>query len=108
MLQAEDQKYDGQCRICLETEGELIIPCLCKTNPVHRNCLDKWRAEVRNGNHFDRCEICHFSYEMELVPTTKNSSRIPFWKTQSAWYKLTMVWILMKALMILVGGISFF
>jgi len=31
-----------QCRFCLEEDGEMIAPCLCKgsTKWVHRECLD--------------------------------------------------------------------
>lgn len=91
------------CRICLESEGELIIPCDCKTNPIHRTCLDRWRAERKDGKNFDRCEICHFTYEMEPVSVSP-----PSWlKRQSTWYGLIIGWVLLKALFILVGGISF-
>jgi hypothetical protein len=100
---SERDRDAPHCRICLESEGELIIPCDCKTNPIHRTCLDQWRAEVKDGKNFHRCEICHFTYEMEPISVSPPS----WFKRQSTWYGLIIGWVILKALIILVGGISF-
>src|SRR5579872_6548061 len=54
------------CRICLESNQDLILPCNCKTSRVHRPCLDRWRAEI--AANFSRCEVCHTDYEFERIP----------------------------------------
>ena len=105
LTHSDDQLNNGDerhCRICLESEGELIIPCDCKTNPLHRTCLDRWRAEVKEGKNFERCEICHFTYEMESVSIPPSVL-----KSYYTGYCLTIAWVLFKSLVILVGGISF-
>ena len=53
------------CRICLEEEGEMIQPCLCKgtTADVHPECLHRWL--MVSGKR--ECEICNAPYEMEDV-----------------------------------------
>ena len=50
------------CRFCLEdTWGETLYPCRCKA-PVHRSCLDSWRAAGMNPANMTRCEVCHYHY----------------------------------------------
>ena len=50
------------CRFCLEdTWGETLYPCRCKA-PVHRRCLDSWRAAGMNPANMTRCEVCHYHY----------------------------------------------
>ena len=98
---AEDSK---RCRICLESDAgndKLIIPCNCKTNPVHRTCLDQWRAERRNGDVFTKCEICNFVYLFERVSPPPMSQR---YYTS---YVLKMTWEVFKCLVVLFGGILF-
>ena len=53
------------CRICLEEEGEMIQPCLCKgtSADVHAECLHRWL--MVSGKR--ECEICNAPYEMEDV-----------------------------------------
>lgn len=46
-----------QCRYCLESSGDFIFPCSCKT-PVHAKCLNKW---IDTSNR-DSCEICTDSW----------------------------------------------
>lgn len=46
-----------ECRYCLESGGELITPCECKT-PVHHICLVKWIETSHRVN----CEICNHTW----------------------------------------------
>jgi hypothetical protein len=96
----EELKDDGLfCRFCFESRGELILPCKCFSARTHRACLDRWRAE--RPDVFARCEICHFEYEMEMVAPPA------FWKSYQARYLLQIVWIIVKAVLLILGGISF-
>ena len=53
------------CRICLEEEGEMIQPCLCKgtTADVHPECLHRWLMVSREK----RMRDMQAPYEMEDV-----------------------------------------
>lgn len=64
------------CRICLEEEGTLIYPCLCKgsTGGMHRECLEKWVAE--SGSEI--CEICHEPYAKH----EQCGCNIPLWASK--------------------------
>lgn len=60
-----------QCRICFDSDGELISPCNCSgtLKYIHTECLQKWRKtlpiNVFNNNRDIQCEICHKYYEFE-------------------------------------------
>lgn len=58
------------CRICLEHDGELILPCVCVDGYVHRSCLDTWRDTKL---HPEICEICNHRYNILKI---NNLSRI--------------------------------
>jgi len=70
-----------ECRICLEKGGSsmfsLIAPCLCKGTSafVHRECLDKWRAQ--SARAFSFCRECGFEYRL-----THNISEATFTKSR--------------------------
>lgn len=51
------------CRICLEEEGEMIQPCMCKgtAKDVHPECLHKWLTISGKTE----CEICKHPYEVD-------------------------------------------
>ena len=55
------------CRICFESDGELIVPCLCSGSSlhIHRQCLDDWRAINMGKKAFRQCSTCHFPYQYE-------------------------------------------
>eukprot|EP01117_Protostelium_nocturnum_P016030 TRINITY_DN6274_c0_g1_i1.p1 TRINITY_DN6274_c0_g1~~TRINITY_DN6274_c0_g1_i1.p1 ORF type:complete len:282 (+),score=63.81 TRINITY_DN6274_c0_g1_i1:116-961(+) len=61
------------CRICHESEGELIVPCRCNGTSkfVHPNCLREWRDRFRRRNRGTnsllRCEICGFRFKTLTV-----------------------------------------
>lgn len=65
-----------ECRICYDTieTTELICPCNCKESRVHRNCLNTWRVTSENDRNCDRCEICHFEYEIESASDTTTTN----------------------------------
>ena len=50
-----------QCRICLDEDGELFSPCLCRGSVkyVHRECLNTWLAAAQDPL---RCTICRAPY----------------------------------------------
>ena len=52
------------CRICLDTEGHLIRPCMCKGSmgKVHEMCLNQWRATSINPQSKYRCDQCKHPY----------------------------------------------
>ena len=58
------------CRICFETGGDLIVPCLCSGSSlyIHRPCLDDWRAVNMGKKPFSECGTCHFPYQYEPPP----------------------------------------
>ena len=49
------------CRICLEEEGDMISPCLCKGTQkwVHRECLDHWMTVKPD---LWMCDVCKSEY----------------------------------------------
>lgn len=51
------------CRICLEEEGMMIQPCMCKgtAKDVHPECLHKWLTISGKTD----CEICKHTYEVD-------------------------------------------
>ncbi len=52
----------SSCRICLEEEGFMIQPCMCKgtAKDVHPECLMKWLSISGKKE----CEICKHPYEI--------------------------------------------
>ena len=57
--------YVKECRICLETSGELISLCGCNGSLkyVHKNCIEQWIAY--NGN-INICELCNKEYNIQI------------------------------------------
>lgn len=60
------------CRICLESDteligDELISPCMCKGTQqfVHRSCLDHWRS-VKEGFAFSHCTTCKAQFHLHV------------------------------------------
>lgn len=74
-----DSDGTKQCRICFDDENasELISPCLCSGGSafVHRQCLNRWRAENINGRGFKICNVCQFEYVIEPVPVDPDAER---------------------------------
>jgi uncharacterized membrane protein YcjF (UPF0283 family) len=56
------------CRICLEEDHpeHLLAPCRCTGTSkwVHRNCLNKWRAE--SSRSFYECTTCKMKYIIDI------------------------------------------
>lgn len=57
-------RRDGVCRLCFESDGDIIAPCSCKGSSkwIHRNCLDTWRASGQNPRAMTHCCECGFQY----------------------------------------------
>jgi hypothetical protein len=87
-----------ECQFCLESEGKLIKPCLCRL--AHRKCLDDWRIHHKNDATFASCEICRFRYDM--VPYTDTP-----WQTRRSKLLLWMciVWDAIEILAMIEGGL---
>lgn len=74
------------CRICLETDNNLINPCSCKGSAefVHISCLEKWRGLDKELRKYTYCEVCNSKYNtnlvlyVERVPDYNNSTLIKF------------------------------
>ena len=56
------------CRICYETKGELISPCMCSGSMkhIHRNCLNEWRSQTTKNEYFSKCETCNQYYVLDF------------------------------------------
>ena len=58
-----------ECRICLESDGELLKVCSCSGSIeyVHLKCIKNWveRFPVNHENHI-KCEICKQNYLLDL------------------------------------------
>lgn len=58
-----------QCRICFETDGTMISPCLCKgtSKYVHTECLERWRTFAKTPK---QCTVCKSAYDLSMVSST--------------------------------------
>ena len=65
-----------QCRICLESGGTLISPCLCNgtSKYVHYECLEKWRYTTDNEEAKIKCMECNAKY----IVVNKHKKEIMF------------------------------
>lgn len=55
------------CRICLDSQGQLVSPCLCRgsQSSVHLGCLEEWHV---NQSRWDpRCMSCKQHYSGEAA-----------------------------------------
>ncbi len=54
------------CRICYESEGELLKACDCSGTQglIHRKCLKRWINDYAIDK--ERCEICKKQWEIDL------------------------------------------
>jgi putative AlgH/UPF0301 family transcriptional regulator len=74
----------AQCRICLESGGELLTPCDCKGTArfVHAACVAEWQAsqqERRGSAHRStRCDICGAKYRG--LPRPPPRPRLVVWR----------------------------
>jgi hypothetical protein len=61
------------CRICLESDYNLISPCLCKGSVefIHSTCLEKWRGLDSDLKKYAYCDICNSKYDTNLVLSTE-------------------------------------
>lgn len=71
------------CRVCYGSENKcemLIEPCHCKGTmaKVHRQCLEKWF----NSNGSQTCELCLFTFDVELKRRYRLFESIAIWVRQ--------------------------
>lgn len=55
-----------ECRICFDTDGAMIAPCLCNgtSKYVHIVCLERWRI-MKNNDNFIKCPTCKYVYRTD-------------------------------------------
>ena len=66
----EEKQEEPECRICLESSGNLIVVCNCKGSCkyVHKECIETWIKNFdQNDIRFNQCEICKSNYNLELL-----------------------------------------
>ena len=82
------KQSDGRsCKICLETDGEMISPCKCTGSIrfIHKRCLKVWLEVSLGGLHSYSCEICHEEVQIDCTfHTVRNQSlcnlgNFPLW-----------------------------
>ena len=60
----------NECRICLESSGNLIVTCNCKGSCefVHQECIETWiNSFPKDHRKHNVCEICKSSYNLEII-----------------------------------------
>ena len=66
----ESVNSDAECRICLESHGNLIVICDCKGSCkyVHKECIETWINSFDYDDiRYNKCEICKSNYNLELL-----------------------------------------
>jgi len=60
---------EKMCRICLETDGDLINVCNCKGSIgfVHKECIETWINTTEIVEHQKMCQICKSEYNFDLI-----------------------------------------
>tara|TARA_Y100001970_G_scaffold286796_1_gene409844 strand:- start:2130 stop:2480 length:351 start_codon:yes stop_codon:yes gene_type:complete len=83
-----------ECRICLETSGELLSICGCNGSLkyVHKHCIEQWIRHNRNN----KCELCNQEYNIQLN-ALEESTRC----SQSMLFILYLLYIIMFAIIII-------
>lgn len=69
-LREEKKEEEPECRICLESSGNLLVICDCKGSCkyVHKECIETWIKNFdQNDDRFNQCEICKSNYNLELL-----------------------------------------
>ena len=65
-----DEIDEKECRICLESGGNLIVMCNCKGSCkfVHKECIETWiNSFPKEHIKHNVCEICNSNYNLELI-----------------------------------------
>lgn len=60
-----------QCRYCLEDDNleNLVSPCQCNgtSKYIHAKCLDTWRNQNIQNEHFKKCIDCQTEYQFKYL-----------------------------------------
>lgn len=75
------------CRICLDSEGELLTACDCAGTQglVHRKCVREWVTKYSNDP--SRCELCKAPWKIEMYsPFEKCMQQWNWCMGMGAWY----------------------
>lgn len=75
------------CRICYESDGELLRACDCSGTQglVHRKCVRQWA--IKYSNDPTRCEICHAEWKIEMFSPMEKCIRKWNWLVaMGGWY----------------------
>lgn len=76
-------KVDCTCRFCFEKGPEpFISPCRCTGTMqcIHESCLKRWILSKYPEVGDAKCEICGYSYKMQVVMTTMCKPRVGYSK----------------------------
>lgn len=68
--QFDEFEEEHECRICLESSGNLISVCDCKGSCkyVHKECIETWIKNFHEDDiRYNKCEICKSNYKLELL-----------------------------------------
>lgn len=80
------------CRICLDSEGELLRACDCSGTQglVHRKCVREW--SLKYAPDPTRCELCKTPWKIEMYsPIEKFLQKYWFWFSICSWYVTMMI-----------------
>ena len=104
-MQAENEEH--QCRICFQDDlpENMIRPCNCigSVKYIHRDCLDEWRAT--SENHFKKCELCNFVYEVIVDEDLANEKHRKIMYTLYVTRDITIALLLLQTIIV---GLGFF
>lgn len=70
IIEEEKEEELPECRICLESHGNLISVCACKGTCefVHEECIVEWIQQFPEEHEkYKNCEICKSEYNLVLV-----------------------------------------
>ena len=58
MEYSEDAISEIKCRVCFESHGKIISPCLCRGSVkyIHEECMNKW---IYNLLHINQGSLKH-------------------------------------------------
>ena len=61
------------CRICLESEGEMLNICHCKGSIkfVHKECIELWINTTNNIEARTKCQLCQTNFDLSNIDTCR-------------------------------------
>ena len=87
-----DRSPTPLCRICLESDCELLQACDCSGTQglVHRKCVREWVTKYSNDP--TRCELCKSPWKIEMYSQWEKCFQQWNWcMSMGAWYMTIMI-----------------